>query len=98
MGYTIRSKDFRYTEWRRFNCSIMSPMTNCAADKEAVPQWGDAELWGVELYDHTGDPSTSWSEYENINLAANPSYAATAQQLHTLLHSSWAAPEGNTDP
>ena len=47
MGYSMRTKDYRYTEWRRFNCSLMTPMDNCAPDASAVPQWDDAELWGT---------------------------------------------------
>mmetsp|Transcript_17511 Transcript_17511/g.45792 ORF Transcript_17511/g.45792 Transcript_17511/m.45792 type:complete len:545 (-) Transcript_17511:347-1981(-) len=93
MGYSMRTHQWRYTEWRRFNCSAMNPMSNCPTNKEALPQWADAELWGVELYDHANDPSTTWGDYENVNLAYDSAHADTVKQLHTQLQESWALPE-----
>ena len=43
MGYTMRTNDFRYTEWVKF---IGAP--------EYKPDWNS--LFGVELYDHSKDP------------------------------------------
>eukprot|EP00035_Acanthoeca_spectabilis_P008659 m.156965 g.156965 ORF g.156965 m.156965 type:complete len:535 (+) comp14448_c0_seq4:83-1687(+) len=93
MGYSMRTAQWRYTEWRQFNCSTMNPMSNCPTNTDALPQWGDSELWGVELYDHTGDPSSSWGDYENVNLAYDQDHADTVKQLHETLHSSWVLPQ-----
>jgi hypothetical protein len=59
MGYSIRTEQWRYTEWVRFNCSLLNPMSNCADAASAGPHWHDT-LCGVELYNHTGDPSTDF--------------------------------------
>ena len=74
----------------------MDPMEDCPSDNDAVPQWAEHELWGVELYDHAGDPSTSWGDYENVNLAYEPTHAGTVKQLGQQLRTSWAAPERET--
>ena len=56
-------------------------------------QWDDAELWGIELYDHAGDPSNSWGDYENVNLAQDPAHTSVVQMLHAQLIAKWAKPE-----
>ncbi|XP_052771255.1 iduronate 2-sulfatase-like [Mya arenaria] len=43
MGYTVRTDQYRYTEWPKFNYA-----------PEYKPVWTD--LFGVELYDHKIDP------------------------------------------
>ena len=48
MGYSMRTPDWRYTEWIEFNCDAMHPMRACATDAEARPHW-NATLCGVEL-------------------------------------------------
>ena len=45
VGYTIRSSDFRYTEWVAHNTNATSSTT---------PNWND--LLASELYDHRTDP------------------------------------------
>ena len=62
----------------------------------ACMQWDDAELWGVELYDHAGDPSNSWGDYENVNRAHDPALASMVVMLHAQLKAEWAQP-GDTN-
>jgi len=59
MGYSIRSKRWRYTVWYRWIGNILSS------------DWdGD---FADELYDHKGDDSTDFDKWENINVSAqNP--------------------------
>lgn len=67
-GYSIRTEQFRYTEW-------------------------DDGQKGIELYDHSQDPS------EKTNLANDPKYAANIAQLSMLLDQAIAAsfpPDGVT--
>jgi hypothetical protein len=88
----MRTKEWRYTEWRKFNCSVPEPMSNCPTNSDALPQWDPSFLWGVELYDHSDDPSDTWGDYENVNLANDPAHANVVKQLHAQLRSSWVLP------
>lgn len=47
---------YRYTEWAHFNCGefLNNPM-DCK--EPSTPEW--SMVYGVELYNHTGDPSTA---------------------------------------
>jgi len=68
MGYSIRTNQWRYTEWAKWD------------GKNLKPIWEDSA--GVELYDHDGDdgPSSkiSFEQFENVNVASqNPSVVAT---------------------
>ena len=56
MGYTIRTDQYRFTEWYRFDRTT------------AVPNWD--QIWGTELYDHT-KPAEFFND-ENTNLAKKP--------------------------
>eukprot|EP00041_Stephanoeca_diplocostata_P023115 m.562163 g.562163 ORF g.562163 m.562163 type:complete len:538 (+) comp22220_c0_seq11:210-1823(+) len=87
MGYSMRTHEFRYTEWIRFSCNTMHPMSDCSSDASAKPQWG--HLIGTELYNHTGDPSNSFGVYENENLAYLPEYASLVASMHAKLVASW---------
>jgi hypothetical protein len=59
MGYSIRTDDYRYTEWLPWNGSSLSPV------RPIVPR-------AIELYNHTLDSGacTNPDEFENVNLAA----------------------------
>ena len=64
IGYSVRTHSWRYTEWLRFNGTILH---------------GDfAAKVGSELYSHIGDNGTahSWDEFENVNVVDEPAYAA----------------------
>ena len=71
MGYSIRTDLYRYTEWLRWNGTILK------AD------W--SQVVGVELYDHSGDEDISFDNYENINVADQPTYSTIRNQLHQQL-------------
>ena len=63
-------------------------MRACASAEAARPSWSD--LVDAELYDHRGDPSTSFSATENVNLAHQPDHAKVRKALHAQLVASWA--------
>ena len=44
MGYSVRSRSYRYTEWVRFNHRSFKPV------------WRGLALAAAELYDHSVDP------------------------------------------
>ena len=48
MGYTIRTNDYRYTEWPEFSGA-----------PSYKPDWNN--LLGTELYDHTNDPDENYN-------------------------------------
>lgn len=80
MGLTVRTRGWRYTTWLSYSY-----------EEGAVgPRWDDVS--GEELYDHTAaddvsggvDPGLNYNDpSENVNLAADPAYAA---QKATMLH------------
>ena len=48
MGYSMRTAQYRYTEWVHF---VAKPLYQ--------PQWNIS--YGTELYDHTKDPEENWN-------------------------------------
>ena len=76
MGYSVRTAEARYTEWRAWKGDAL------AAD------WSAAGLQAAELYDHTGDDgagSRAFDDFEFHNLASVPERAAQVVQLAALL-------------
>ncbi|XP_046579953.1 ulvan-active sulfatase-like [Haliotis rubra] len=71
-GYSMTTDHYRYTEWVKFN---IQPVYK--------PDW--TEVFGVELYDHYGDPE------ENKNLAYDSAYSALVAQFSKQLHAGWRA-------
>eukprot|EP00056_Hartaetosiga_gracilis_P012986 m.210314 g.210314 ORF g.210314 m.210314 type:complete len:507 (+) comp13779_c2_seq37:810-2330(+) len=74
MGYRIRTSNFSFTQWFRWNMSDLRPI------------WKD--VVGTELYDHTNDTGmapSAFDDYEVINLAGNPAYADVQKSMTTLL-------------
>jgi len=73
MGYTMRSAEYRYTMWFRW-------------DKASCVALWDDPLDGEELYSHEGhtDPG-DFDDYENENLAAEPAYAGVVARHRKLL-------------
>eukprot|EP00039_Didymoeca_costata_P011302 m.158045 g.158045 ORF g.158045 m.158045 type:complete len:105 (+) comp15125_c0_seq3:1478-1792(+) len=51
------------------------------------------EVIGIELYNHTNDPSLTFGDYENVNLAYLPSMQSLQKELHETLYKNWALPE-----
>ena len=85
MGYSMRTPQWRYTEWLRWNCSVHDPMSCDGAS--VVPQW--SKPIGVELYNHSGDPSRDFTTYENENLADQEDLQDIVAQLHEDLKTHW---------
>ena len=75
MGYTMRTTEYRFTEWYRFN------RTNAKAN------WTD--IWGTELYDHTAHES--FFNDENYNQAYEQSKQDLVKELRNLLQAGWRA-------
>jgi hypothetical protein len=92
MGYTMRTANYRYTEWCDFKCGKfqMDPMK---CNESFTPLWD--KVRGVELYNHTGDPSggsvDAFGKWENQNLAGvtDPEVVALRKQLSEELHANW---------
>lgn len=92
MGYSMRTPEYRYTEWLVWDCNLMSPMSGCADPSTVTPKW--SQQIGRELYSHIGDNSTTtFADFENENLAYQSEYADMVAQLHTQLVANWAKPE-----
>eukprot|EP00035_Acanthoeca_spectabilis_P036785 m.41683 g.41683 ORF g.41683 m.41683 type:complete len:652 (+) comp8246_c0_seq1:1293-3248(+) len=79
MGYSIRTDEWRYTAWFRFD--------------NALAGWGPHfgkvllnESLGVELYDHRGDTG-KWLDWpgENVNLVNQSEHASVVEELHAKL-------------
>ena len=72
MGMTMRTRDWRYTEWRLW------------LPDQLEADWGAAALLATEMYDHrtnTGVGPAAFDEHEFVNVASS---AAHAQQRATL--------------
>jgi iduronate 2-sulfatase len=74
MGYSIKNKGIRYTEWRKW--------LGVAAD------WSPSGLVSTELYDHSTAPANSWlvDSLENVNLVKDPRYSAVVKEMVNKLH------------
>ena len=75
MGYTLRTSDWRYTRWMRWNGTSLSPV------------WDELPL-AVELYSHIGDNGNTFDDYENAN--ENASYPDVVKALDAELRSALA--------
>jgi iduronate 2-sulfatase len=88
MGYSMRTHQYRFTEWIPFQCDIQHPMETCPTAESAAPEW-DRGVIGTELYDHRNDTSTTFGDFENVNLAYEPEHRATVQALRHRLRAHW---------
>ena len=91
MGYSMRTKEYRYTEWIEFECSVAHPMHTCPTAAQARPHWGEgvSRTIGVELYDHRNDTSTTFGDFENVNLAYLPEHQELVYELRKQLRDRW---------
>lgn len=65
MGYSVRSDQYRYTRWLRWNTTTLKPVN-----------W-DSNDYAEELYNHKGDEGMDMDKWENENLAkVHPNIAA----------------------
>ena len=78
MGYSIRTTDWRYSEWWRFHSDNVTNVVRT-----------DLPPLGVELYAHSGDDETNFDAFENVNVAADPAHAATVAKMHALCQKHW---------
>jgi len=83
MGYSIRTADWRYTEWAAWDGKLLKPDFS-------------KPLAGRELYGHTGDHGTQcdYDAYENVNLANHGNYSSTVAELSKQLRKMVAHGEG----
>jgi len=75
MGYSIRTSDWRYTEWVGITY---------LGGTNYLPDWERQEDH-PELYSMTEDPQ------ENVNLAGDPKYAQVVKELSRRLQAGWRA-------
>ena len=66
MGFTIRTNEWRYTEWVDFVYNTSTPL------------WNTSKKYGVELYSHANDPTSSKA---NANANANAKANANANVI-----------------
>jgi len=69
-GYTLRTREWRYTEWVRWDGARL------------LPDW--SRVVGRELYSHTGDDGTDFNCFENAN--QHTAHPDVAEELSMLLH------------
>lgn len=74
MGYSVRTREWRYTEWVGWNQSSLLPI------------WTDPPH-AAELYDYRGLPAypTDFDASDNVNRAGDPSLASVQQNLSKLV-------------
>ena len=89
-GLSIRTDDWRYTEWVKFN--------HGNNNQSAYPEWNkntsnislDSNIYAIELYDHSNkDLINDYNSYDTFNLAYNESLQETVNSLHKLLIQTW---------
>jgi iduronate 2-sulfatase len=68
MGYSLRTAEWRYTEWVVWNGTTLQP------------EWG--QRIGHELYSHVGDDGTDFDAFENTNEAERPANSRTVLGLN----------------
>lgn len=73
MGYSVRTRNWRYTEWVRWNGTSLTPL------------WDEVD--GRELYDHRGEPlfPVDFNRYENVNVANATVNVGVVEALSKLL-------------
>ena len=77
MGYSLRTPDYRITEWRIWDGAQLKG------------RW-DLPPNATELYDHTR-PSDDVMATELVNIAHDPAMAAQLARLRTLLREKFAS-------
>eukprot|EP00040_Diaphanoeca_grandis_P003064 m.23634 g.23634 ORF g.23634 m.23634 type:complete len:538 (-) comp14292_c0_seq1:229-1842(-) len=80
MGLSVRTSDFRYTEWLLWNKTSLRPI------------WGD--VFAKEFYDHRNEtmfPTDFDDASENQNLASNVLFNSTITSLSELLFRQFSA-------
>lgn len=84
MGYSVRTKEARYTEWRTWS-------------KECVADWQPGGLVAAELYSHEGDDgmgTRAFDDFEYENLAYAPELQRNVTELARLLATQFSRATG----
>lgn len=86
MGYTIRTRDFRYTAWFPFNGTNARGPYRIGTEPDFFGRVVVEESLGRELYDHRND-SGKWLDWpgENVNLVNYSEYSVIVGDLHQKL-------------
>jgi arylsulfatase A-like enzyme len=86
MGYTIRTRDWRYTAWFPFNGTNARGPYRTGTEPDFFGKVVVKESLGRELYDHRND-SGKWLDWpgENVNLVNYSEHSATVRDLHQQL-------------
>jgi hypothetical protein len=74
MGYSIRTNDWRYSEWWRFHSNNVTNVVRT-----------DLPPLGVELYAHAGDKGNVDWPGENVNVVGHPDNRAVVKELRAKL-------------
>eukprot|EP00054_Salpingoeca_dolichothecata_P035008 m.4292 g.4292 ORF g.4292 m.4292 type:complete len:519 (-) comp4965_c0_seq1:67-1623(-) len=74
-GLSMRVDQYRYTEWVEFDYQTATPNFE--------------KVFGVELYDHSGDKDTDFNAFENENVFNHSQYKDVVQVLHDELRALW---------
>ena len=82
MGYSVRTKDWRYTLWLHW-------------DGAALRGDFSRPAIGVELYNHAGDDGRDFDTFENVNLADDDAYASVREKLHAIALDHWGGTDRN---
>jgi iduronate 2-sulfatase len=83
-GYSIRSAQWRFTLWARWDAAAL------------CPQWGSAENQ-MELYDHRGDAEAADLDgFENVNVAAVGANAGVVEAMAAVVRSRFGSANCST--
>ena len=75
MGYSVRSQDWRYTEWFHFNHSTAKTDFNTTLF--------------VELYDHREDAGNNFDHSDQVCVADDPANVAIVQEHAQMVRDGW---------
>ena len=89
MGYKIRTVDWSFTSWQRWDGKRLRPIWGSDCGENALdPEPGNGRVGCFELYSHIGDDGmapAAYDDYENVNLAHDPAHASTLKEMRQLL-------------
>ena len=72
-GYSVRSAEWRFTLWARWNATTL------------CPEWGSPDNQ-MELYDHRNDTEAlDLDDFENVNVAASSENAGVVKKMMALV-------------
>eukprot|EP01084_Bolivina_argentea_P093703 168486_1 len=86
MGLSIRTTQWRYTEWLTWNAGNNKTGSNAVYPH---PNWND--VLGIELYNHSNNTvdENDFNAQDNYNFAYEKNMSSTVKQLHDILVQTW---------